>query len=293
MAATAPPRRPFFVMNPRSGGGKVGRFGLVEKARQLGATVHVLDDAVTDIALLARQAIDQGADLLGVAGGDGTLAVVAGVAAEHDVPLVVIPAGTRNHLAMDLGLDRSRPDRALDALVEGEELTIDLGTIGDRRFVNTASFGAYAEIVERPDYRNDKLRVSLDVLPEVLRGYEHTHFTVTAATFTATDPTAALISNNPYDTGDIAGLGRRSRLDGGMLGLLCVHVRPPVPPHRLARELNEHPPVRATTAAEVVVDGPTRWIAAAIDGESIQLETPVHCRIQPGSLRVRVPRLRP
>jgi diacylglycerol kinase family enzyme len=91
-----------------------------------------------------------------VAGGDGTQALVAGIAAEHGLPFLVISAGTRNHFAMDLGLDRDHPELGLDALTDGVELTLDLGVIGDRTFVNNASFGAYAEIVQSPAYRADK-----------------------------------------------------------------------------------------------------------------------------------------
>ncbi|HEY1345210.1 MAG TPA: diacylglycerol kinase family protein, partial [Streptosporangiaceae bacterium] len=153
-----PPKRAFLIMNPRSGGGKVAKFGLKEKAEALGAKVALLDGpGVVDVAKLARQAVADGADLLGVAGGDGTQALVAGIAAEHDLPFLVISAGTRNHFAMDLGLDRDNPAACLDALTEdGVEQRIDLGIIGDRTFVNNASFGAYAEIVESPAYRDDK-----------------------------------------------------------------------------------------------------------------------------------------
>jgi Diacylglycerol kinase catalytic domain len=140
-----PPRRPFLIMNPRSGGGKVTRFGLKDKAEALGATVALLEGpGPVDVAALARQAVADGADLLGVAGGDGTQALVAGIAAEHDLPLLVISAGTRNHFALDLGLDRDDPSRCLDALRDGVELRVDLGVIADRPFVNNASFGAYA-----------------------------------------------------------------------------------------------------------------------------------------------------
>jgi hypothetical protein len=146
-----PPRRPFLIMNPRSGGGKVVRFGLKDKAEALGATVVVLEGPVpVDVAALARQAVAEGADLLGVAGGDGTQALVAGIAAEHDVPLLVISAGTRNHFARDLGLDLEDPARCLDALVDGVELHVYLGFIGERPFVNNASFGAYALVVQSP-----------------------------------------------------------------------------------------------------------------------------------------------
>lgn len=156
-------------MNPRSGGGKVGRFHLVDKARRLGAEVVVLDpDHPQDIAALARRAVAGGADLLGVAGGDGTQALVAGVAAEHDVPFMVVSAGTRNHFAMDLGLDRDDPSTCLEALTDGVELRVDLGLIGDRVFVNNASFGAYAAVVQSPAYRAEKVRTTLQMLPDPL-----------------------------------------------------------------------------------------------------------------------------
>lgn len=91
MIVVPPPNRPFLIMNPRSGGGKVGRFGLVERAEELGARVILLDpSAPADVAVLARQAVADGADLLGVAGGDGTQALVAAVAAEHDLPFLVV-----------------------------------------------------------------------------------------------------------------------------------------------------------------------------------------------------------
>ena len=162
-------------MNPRSGGGKVARFDLQQKAEALGAEVALLDRPNTDVQQLARDALARGADLLGVAGGDGTQALVAQVAAEHDVPFLVISAGTRNHFALDLGLDREDPSRCLDALRDGVEARIDLGEINGRPFVNNASFGAYAEIVDNPAYRDDKRGTTLDALPDLLRGRRGAH----------------------------------------------------------------------------------------------------------------------
>ena len=115
-----------------------------------------------DVAALARQAVADGADLLGVAGGDGTQALVAGIAAEHGLPFLVISAGTRNDFALDLGLDRDDPATCLDALTDGEEVRVDLGVIEDRTFVNNASFGAYAEMVRSPAYRDDKRGTTCD-----------------------------------------------------------------------------------------------------------------------------------
>src|SRR5262245_23361516 len=164
-----PPKRAFLIMNPRSGGGKVAKFSLKEKAEALGAQVALLEGpGVVDVAALARKAVADGADMLGVAGGDGTQALVAGIAAEHDLPFLVISAGTRNHFAMDLGLDRDNPAACLDALTDGVEQRIDLGVIGGRTFVNNASFGAYAGGVESPPYRGRKRGTRRPTLPDIL-----------------------------------------------------------------------------------------------------------------------------
>ena len=151
-------RHPFLIMNPRSGGGKVAKFDLKHKAEELGAQVFMVDGpGPADVEAVAERAVAEGADLLGVAGGDGTQALVAGVAANHGLPFVVITAGTRNHFALDLGLDRDDPAACLAALTDGVDLRVDLGAINGQTFVNNASFGAYAEIVESPQYREDKL----------------------------------------------------------------------------------------------------------------------------------------
>src|SRR5262249_58398744 len=133
-----------------------------------------------------------------VAGGDGTQALVAGIAAEHDLPFLVISAGTRNHFAMDLGLDRDDPAACLDALTgDGVEQRIDLGIIGDRTFVNNASFGAYAEVVESPAYRDDKRGTTLQMLPDILAGHRGAKLTANAGEATISGPQALLVSNNP------------------------------------------------------------------------------------------------
>ena len=170
--AEPPARHPYLIMNPKSGGGKVEKFDLQRKAEDLGAEVFLIGGAeAVDVAQVAREAVAQGADLLGVAGGDGTQALVAAVAAEHGLPFVVITAGTRNHFALDLGLDREDPSACLGALADGVELRVDLGMINGQVFVNNASFGAYAEVVETPAYRGDKLRTTLDLLPDLLQGH--------------------------------------------------------------------------------------------------------------------------
>jgi diacylglycerol kinase family enzyme len=289
-----PPKRAFLIMNPRSGGGKVTRFGLKEKAEALGAEVALLEGpGVVDVAELARRAVAAGADLLGVAGGDGTQALVAGIAAEHGLPFLVISAGTRNHFAMDLGLDRDNPAACLAALTsDGVEQRIDLGIIGARTFVNNASFGAYAEVVENPAYRDDKRGTTLEVLPDLLSGHRGAKLTASAGDTTLTGPQALLVSNNPYELGDIAGLGRRTRLDYGTLGVVAVTVNNTLQAIALLRGARGQG-LRTLTADEVVVDADVPQIPVGIDGETIMMPTPVHCTIRPKVLRVRVPKDRP
>lgn len=288
-----PVQRPFLLMNPRSGGGKVERFALREKAERLGARVVLLDpEEHQDVTALARKAVAEGADLLGVAGGDGTQALVAAVAAEHDLPFLVISAGTRNHFAMDLGLDRTDPATCLDALTDGVELRVDLGFAADHPFVNNASFGAYAAVVQSPAYRDDKIGTTLELLPELLTRQRGPHLTARVGSTTVDGPQAVLVSNNAYRTDDPAGLGRRRRLDSGKLGVLGVKVDSAA--EAAALLLSPDPEgLVVLSAREVVVDADQPEIEVGVDGEALVLPTPVHCRIAPGALRVRVPRKRP
>ena len=288
-----PPRRPFLIMNPRSGGGKVGRFGLKEKAEALGAEVALLGPGSVDVRTLAEDAVARGADLLGVAGGDGTQALVAGVAAEHGVPFLVVSAGTRNHFALDLGLDRDDPSTCLAALTEDAvELHVDLGTVGGRTFVNNASFGAYATVVQSPAYRDDKRRTTLRILPDLISAHAEPRLTAHADGVVVEQPQAVLVSDNPYGLGDVAGMGRRARLDAGLLGMVAVTVDNAVHAVGLLRGGSDRGLI-SVAAAEVVVEADTPQIPVAVDGEALVLPTPVRCTVRPRALRVRVPRDRP
>ncbi|MCT9142828.1 diacylglycerol/lipid kinase family protein [Streptomyces violarus] len=290
---TPPPQRPFILLNPRSGGGKVGKFSLKEKAEELGAQVVLLDpDHHQDVTALAKAAVADGADLLGVAGGDGTQAMVAAVAAEHGLPFLVISAGTRNHFAMDLGLDRDDPSTCLDALTDGVELRVDLGFADGRPFVNNASFGVYGAVVQSPGYRDDKVGAALERLPELLTRQSGPRLTASADGTTIADPQAVLVSNNAYRMDDPFGFGRRERLNSGKLGVLAVRVDSAVEAAELL--LSPRPEgLTVLTAQHVVVDADEPHLEVGLDGEALTLPAPVHCRIARRALRVRVPRNRP
>ncbi|MEU9854778.1 diacylglycerol kinase family protein [Streptomyces sp. NPDC047974] len=290
------PRGAVLIMNPKSGGGKVGRFGLVERAEELGARVILLDpSAPADVAALARQAVADGADLLGVAGGDGTQALVAAVAAEHDLPFLVVSAGTRNHLAMDLGLDRDDPARCLDALTDGEELRIDLGDVSGRAFVNTVSFGVYADVVQRPEYRDDKAGTALSLMPDLLVGDGVRRLDSLVDGDRLDDQQALLVSNNPYFSPDeVSGAGRRPRLDDGELGVLGIRVEDAAQAADLAVRGSQSTGLTVLSAHRVeVTAGDATELPVAVDGEALRMPTPVVCTLRPGALRVQVPRDRP
>jgi diacylglycerol kinase family enzyme len=260
---------PNLFINPRSGDG--GADELVEAARALGITTHVLaqDD---DLEQLAREADD---GPLGMAGGDGSLAVVAGVAIERDVPFACIPFGTRNHFARDVGLDRDDPIRALPALVDGAERRIDVGRANDRLFLNNVSLGVYARLVHRREHhrRRSDAFARLRALAIVASHREPIDITVDGEPI---ESRVVLVSNNSY-TLEMLSIGERERLDAG-----CLHLYAPVGLVRTNWE--ERSGVRFTVNAR------SGRLRAAVDGEPETLETPIEFRVEPGALRVLVPR---
>jgi diacylglycerol kinase family enzyme len=294
------PRKPFILMNQRSGGGKVTKFELDDKARAAGAEVAYLEPD-TDVEAALREAIADGADLLGAAGGDGTQALVAQIAVEHDLPIVCIPAGTRNHFALDLGLDRKDPSRALDALGEdGEEILIDLGWAEDRAFVNNVSLGAYAEIVARPEYRDAKFTTVMTVLPEVTDPSARSGFIVEAdGEPRIEDPQLVQVANNPYAGADEpAPAGTRPRLDTGELGVDIVAYTNTTQLGDLVAQALAGTTIRSKayhswTGPRVRISSRDGVVRAGVDGEAVEFQSPLEISIAPATLRVRVPKERP
>jgi diacylglycerol kinase family enzyme len=218
-----------------------------------------------------------------MAGGDGSQAVVAAVASELDLPYACVPAGTRNHFALDLGVDRDDVVGALDAFVDGGERRVDLAEVNGRIFVNNVSLGLYAEAVQRPGYREAKLRTLLDTVPEVL-GPEGSGLDLTwrgPGGHEHRSGVAVLVSNNRYRLGRAVGSGTRPRIDDGMLGI-TVASAPGGGPRRLAQR-----PWREWSAPDFEVRS-DRPVPAGIDGEAVVLDPPLRFRIRPGALRVRI-----
>lgn len=294
-----PSDRAVLVMNPGSGGGKVARFRLVERANAAGAQVR-LTGPNEDAAMLARAAVDDGAGVLGVAGGDGTVSAVAAVATEAQLPLMVIPAGTRNHFARDLGLNIRHPAAALSALRAGRLARVDLGHVGSRVFVNNVSFGAYADALLAPGYRDAKARTFMGIAPGYLGGEQGVNATIDTPDGPVECPQVVLVSNNPYHLSTLRHLGYRAALDTGQLGVLVLK-RPDGPPApdllpRLrrdpARQDQTGQPGEGAitwTAARFTLHGAAARLPAGIDGEAVLLDLPIVCEIRPRALQVVLP----
>ena len=283
------PKHPVLFFNPRSGGGKAERFKLADEARARGIEPIELKQG-DDLETLVRGAVERGADALAMAGGDGSQAIVAAVAAERGLPYACIPAGTRNHFALDLGVDRDDVVGALDALVDGGERIVDLAEINDRVFVNNVSLGLYAEAVQREGYRDAKLRTLLDTVPDVLRpdGGEPAMRWKGPSGQTHHAGAAVLVSNNRYRLGRAVGSGTRPRIDDALLGITVFGA--PRGGGEGARALQR--PWREWSAPEFEVDADSP-VPAGIDGEALVLDPPLRFRIRPGVLRVRIARQHP
>ena len=283
------PRAPVLFFNPRSGGGKAERFSLAAEARSRGIEPIELKPG-DDLEVLVRGALEGGADALAMAGGDGSQAVVAAFAAERGLAYACVPAGTRNHFALDLGVDRDDVVGALDAFVDGGERTVDLAEVNGRVFVNNVSLGLYAQAVQREGYRDAKLRTLLDTVPDVIGpGRRELDLRWTGAGGHADHAGAAvLVSNNHYRLGRGVGSGTRPRIDDGLLGITVFGAGSPSG----ESDRTGQRPWRQWSAPEFEVDADLP-VPAGIDGEALMLEPPLRFRIRPGVLRVRIARRHP
>jgi diacylglycerol kinase family enzyme len=264
------------IVNPRSGGGKAVRNDLVAQCRARGIEPIVFEPG-EDLSAIAEAAIRGGAGVIGMAGGDGSQATVAGFAAQHGVPFVCVPAGTRNHFALDIGADVRDVVGSLDAFLHDDERRIDLGRVNGRVFVNNVAMGVYGAVVQSPEYRDNKVRTTIRMLPGLV-GPDAARFDLR---FQMPDGHAQrgavllVVSNNPYGIAPRPRRGTRGRLDAGILGVIAVTGPPP-------RGADEW-----TTPVFRVDSGTT--VALGIDGESVEMEPPLVFECLPQALTIRVP----
>jgi diacylglycerol kinase family enzyme len=255
----------FLLINPRSGKGSPDASELAAEAKELGIRTHVLREG-DDAAALARAA---DADALGIAGGDGSLALVAEVSLERDLPFVCVPFGTRNHFARDLGLDRNDPVAALRGFA-GSERRIDVGRADERLFLNNASLGVYARLVHRREGHRRRRETFARVRAWTIL-LTHRHPLGITIDGEPIESRIVLVANNAYEL-DLPSVGSRERLDEGRLYLYSPGADP-----------------SERRGERFVVDAAEHRLQAAIDGEPEVLRTPIEFRVEARALRVLVP----
>jgi diacylglycerol kinase family enzyme len=286
---------PVLIMNLKSGGGKAEQCGLADECVARGIRPVILQRG-DDLVALAEEAVAGGASAIGMAGGDGSQAAVASVAARMQVPFVCVPAGTRNHFALDLGLDRSDVVGALDAYADQIERRVDLAEVNGQTFVNNCSLGLYAKVVQSPEYRDAKIRTAAGMLPDLIgpdAAPLDLSFVVPGGEAFATAH-LILVSNNPYQLAHPSGRGTRERLDLGVLGVVAVQVSDAAEARNfmmleLAGQVQRFAGWQEWTAEEFTVSsgGP---IEVGIDGEAKVLDPPLRFATKPDALGVWLPK---
>jgi diacylglycerol kinase family enzyme len=284
------------ILNPAAGSAAALLGSLTRAARERGIRVRVLEPG-EDARHAALEAADDDAESLTVAGGDGSVAAVAGVAVERRLPLVVVPLGTLNHFARDLGLDLARPLHALDAFAsDHHERRVDVGRINGRPFINNVSLGVYAEMLGDPEYRDDKLGVAQAKLQAIFSDPELRR----ALRITPPDEAplesvvAVVVSNNPYEFARWDRLGHRHRLDTGTLQVSVLDASTLDELERLLAgtllgAVEFRPALRHWTSERLEMGVLGERVRAGVDGEPITFDAPLRFSVDPGALRVLVP----
>jgi len=276
------PKHPVVIINPLSGDGKAKEYGLADAASGLGLEVVTFKKG-DDLKQLAHDAVDRGADLLMMAGGDGSLAAGAEVAMQRDVRFACIPVGTRNHFAMDLGLDRDDPVQALNAGIDGVEVDVNVGLVGDQVFLNNVSFGIYAEAIADPNYRDHRVESVADATKDTVEGdSDRQGLAVTTPDGETRDKIdVLLVSNNPYEFIGPPDYGGRAAMDTRSLGVVLSGGKASSHGHNL-------PDLEHWSAPTLTVQSPADTIDAGVDGELVTFDAPVEMN-NTSVLRVLLP----
>lgn len=261
--------------------------------RGLEATAHVCDGA--RLTQTARELAGTGIDAVVAAGGDGTVSAIAAGIAGTGMTLGVIPLGTLNHFAKDLGLDTV--DKALDVIAGGHTEHVDVGEVNGRVFVNNSSIGLYPEMVverdaERRRHHRGKWPAMIRAAFRTLLRFPLLHVAIALAgdVFSARTP-IVFVGNNEYAR-DVRALGSRRRLDGGRLAVYTIRATRRL--HMfwvLLSSLVRRKPadLEAHTVERAEIITTKRSVRVALDGEVVRMKPPLTYRSRPRALRVFAP----
>ncbi|HKP92796.1 MAG TPA: diacylglycerol kinase family protein, partial [Chthoniobacterales bacterium] len=252
-----------------------------------------------DISSVAAKAVQSSAPIIVAAGGDGTISAIAAAVAPSDKVLGVLPIGTLNHFAKDLGIPLDL-ESAIRTVIEGEAVAVDLGEVNGRLFINNSSLGLYPQIVSRRQAQQQRLArgkwaAFFWATLQAFRRFPFLDLRIELEGREIFRRTAFLfVGNNEYE---IAGfnLGSRRSVDGGKLGLYLTHRTGRFGLFRLAfhalfGRVHQAADFDAFCVSEARIDTRKRRLLVARDGEVERMEMPLHYRIHPAALRVLVPR---
>jgi diacylglycerol kinase family enzyme len=249
----------------------------------------------SDLADAIRTAADERPDAVVIAGGDGSIGTAAQVLSATDLPLAVLPLGTFNHFAKDIGMPLDVAEAAT-SIVQGEVSRIDLAEVNGRCFVNNSSVGVYPIMVSlRDQIRQERGWGKVRSVPvaawRVVRRFPVRRMTITADDYSAhVRSPFVFVGNNRYEVGP-RGVGERSRIDGGQL---CAYVTRAESPWRLflmavkaiSRGSSRVAGLNEVSVSELVLNVHGHRVMVSLDGESATLRSPLRYRIRPGALAV-------
>lgn len=285
------------ICNPHAGRAE-GRTEAVEHAlRQTGAEVIVQSGTGGDLGELARRAVAD-CDVVATLGGDGTVNAVAAALVGTATPLLVLPGGTFNHFARDLGVPLDPVSAAL-LVRDGVQRKVDVAEVSGRVFVNNSSIGAYPVAVAlRERLREKGVRNRWSAMARAaLRTFRR--FPTMRAHIDGDDGAIDLetpfvfVGNNVYGGGEVKA-GERARLDAGLLGVVTTEATTRREALGLALRaalgrLDSGGGVWQGATAEVTVETAAASLLVSLDGEVVRMETPLAYRSRPGALIVLAP----
>lgn len=252
------------------------------------------------LAAGAKAAAASPVDVVIAGGGDGTINTVAGALAGTQMPLGILPLGTLNHFARDLGIPFDLKGAA--RVIAAQNIhRVDLGEVNGRIFINNSSLGIYARaVLERENFRNrHRLRkwtaMCMAVL-KVFRRFPMVQVRIVSDTETILRTTPLVfVGNNRYQL-DLLNVGRRARLDGGEMSLYLVNAQNRwgllmVTLRALCGRLNQSRDFETFSLSSFSIASRRSRLHVAYDGEVMKAKPPLLYRIAPGALRVCLPRV--
>lgn len=293
--------QPAIIINSKSGADdkETLRDKLAElfAARGLSPVISLLHDG-SELIPLAKRQVSEGYDPIVAGGGDGTISAVASVLIDTPATLGVLPLGTLNHFAKDMKIPLDL-EGAASVILDGTQVSVDVGEVNGHIFINNSSLGLYPSIVHRREHQQERLgrgkwMAFIWAALSVLRRYPFIDLRLTADTAEMRRRTPfVFIGNNEYEMEGL-NIGARAYLNAGRLS---VHVA-----HRVGRwglvrfalsalfgALRKEKDLDMLCTSEVWIETKRTRLHVATDGEVSVMETPLHYRVRPGALQVLAP----